>query len=329
MKAAKRLGLLLALVAIGSGTPARAEEIAIAQYGSSTSAMPWAVALEKGFFKEAGVNITAIRASTGGSADIRNMLAGGLPYAESALASVITASRNGADVRIVSENVATVANFVWATTISSPVKALAGIKGRRLTFTTPQSTTEVVDHLLVARLSLRNEDVRYVATGPYGAALTALQTGGADVALLAEPIFTLNTGKYRALAWARDVLPPLVSTVGVVSTETARRRPGLVRGILLAHRLAVEFMMSHRKESAQIIGRVYKLDPAVVETVLGELMDHPSEGNVPYFGLGDFYPAGFDRMIDGLKLINTLEGNVAWRPLVDQSFLPADLRRPL
>jgi NitT/TauT family transport system substrate-binding protein len=327
---AKLLVACAAVVALtGVVATARAEEIAIAQYGSSTSAMPWAVALEKGFFKDAGVDITAIRASAGGSADIRNMIAGGLPYAESALASVITASKSGADVRIVSENVDTIANFVWATMPASAIKSLSDIKGRRLTFTTPQSTTEVTNHLLVARLGLHNDDVKYVATGPYGAALTALQTGGADVALLAEPIFTLNKGKYQALAWARDTLPPLVSTVGVVPADFASKHPEVIRGILLARRRAVEFMKTNRQESAEIIGRIYKLDAAVVQTVLTGLIDHPSEGGVPYFGLGDFVPDGIDRLMAGLKLINALDTDTAWRPLVDQSFLPPDLQRKL
>jgi NitT/TauT family transport system substrate-binding protein len=333
MKPNIRFGLIAAFAAImtlgAAADAARADEIAIAQYGSSTSAMPWAIALEKGFFRDAGVNITAIRASAGGSADIRNMIAGNLPFADSALASVITASQSGADIKMVSEDVDTVANFVWATMPNSPVKSLQDIKGRRLTYTTPQSTTEVVEHLLVAKLGLKNDDVKYIVTGPYGAALTALQTGGADVALLAEPIFTLNPGKYRALAWASDVLPPLVSTVGVVPTKVARERPQVIRGILLAHRRAVEFMNAHQKESADIIAKIYKLDPAVVRTVLSELIDHPSLGGVPYFGLGDFLPAGIDRQTAGLKLINALDSNVAWRPLVDQSFLPADLRRKL
>jgi NitT/TauT family transport system substrate-binding protein len=333
MKSFILLRWLVACVAIvalkGFIATAGAEEIAIAQYGSSTSAMPWAVALEKDFFKEAGVDITAIRASAGGSADIRNMIAGGLPYAESALASVITASRSGADVRIVSENIDTVANFVWATMPNSPIKSLSDLKGRRLTFTTPQSTSEVMNHLLVAKLGMHNDDVRYVATGPYGAALTALQAGGADVALLAEPIFTLNKGKYQELAWARDALPPLVSTVGVVPAEFGRKHPEVIKGILLARRRAVEFMKNDRQESAEIIARVYKLDAAIVRTVLTGLIDHPSAGGVPYFGQGAFVPDGIDRLMTGLKLINALDIDTGWRPLVDQSFLPPDLQRKL
>jgi NitT/TauT family transport system substrate-binding protein len=316
----------LALIAPLAG---HGEEIAIAQYGSSTSAMPWAVALEKGFFKAEGVDITAIRASAGGSADIRSMIAGDLPYAESALAAVVTAAQKGAEVRIVSENVHTVANFVWATMPGSPIKTLSDIKGKRLTFTTPQSTSEVMEHLLIEKAGLKQDEVKLVATGPYGAALTAIQNGGADIALLAEPIFTLNPGKYRALAWARDVFPPLLSTVGVTSTKVMKERPQVIRGILLAHRKAVQFIATNRTEAATIVAKVYKLDPKVIEAVLGELVDHPSLGNVPYFGEGDFLPAGVDNLANGLKLIGALDADVQWRALVDQSFLPADLQRPL
>ena len=87
-----------------------------------------------------------------------------------------------------------------------------------------------------------------IATGPYGAALTAIQNNGADVALLAEPIFTLHKGQYRALAWARDVFPPLLSTVGVAAAKTIKERPEALRAILVAHRKAVAFLEFEPKE---------------------------------------------------------------------------------
>ena len=309
--------------------PARAEEIAVAQYGATTSAMPWAVALEKGFFQQSGADITAIRASAGGSADIRNMIAGGLPYAESAPGAVLAAVQNGADVRIVNECVHTNANDVWVTMPNSAVRSLADIKGKRLGFTTPQSTSELLDHLLVAKMGLANSDVTYVSAGPFGAELTALQAGGLDVASIAEPLFTLNAGKFRALGWARDTLEAFPATIGVVPTAVARSRPELIRGIILAHRKAVEFMIDHRDESAAIIARVYRLPADMVKTVLDGLIDHPSKGGVAYFGLGDIRPEGMDQLIAGLKSINALDSDVPWRSLVDQSFLPPDLQRPL
>jgi NitT/TauT family transport system substrate-binding protein len=327
MKAAIILAVLAALTLPRQAV--RGAEIAVAQYGNTTSAMPWAVALAKGYFKDAGVDITAIRASSGGSADIRNMIAGGLPYAESAPGAVITAVQNGADIRIVSENVHTNANDVWVTMPNSPIRTLADLKGKRLAFTTPQSTSELLDHLLVAKAGLQNSDVKYVASGPFAAELTALQTGGADIASIAEPLYTMNKDKYRVFAWARDALDPFPATVGIVPGEIARTRPDDIRAILVARRRAVEFMIANRQESSEIIARVYKLEPAVVRAVIDGLIDNPATGNVPYYSLGDFRPEGMDRLIAGLKLINALDSNIAWRSLVDQSFLPLDLQRPL
>jgi ABC-type nitrate/sulfonate/bicarbonate transport system substrate-binding protein len=40
--------------------PARAEQIVVSNYGVSPNGMPYAIAMEKGFFKEFGVNVDGI-----------------------------------------------------------------------------------------------------------------------------------------------------------------------------------------------------------------------------------------------------------------------------
>ena len=75
----------LPLLALLWSGPAAASEISVPNYGSSISGAPFAIAREKGFFKEEGAGVTAVRATAGGSADVRNMLAGDLPFVESFL----------------------------------------------------------------------------------------------------------------------------------------------------------------------------------------------------------------------------------------------------
>ncbi len=58
----------------------------------------------------------------------------------------------------------------------------------------------------------------------------------------------------------------------------------MVRGIILARRKAVEFMRANPKESAQLIAKYYKMDPAVIEKVITNLMDHGTVKGVPYWG---------------------------------------------
>jgi NitT/TauT family transport system substrate-binding protein len=291
--------------------------------------MPWAVALEKGFFKDEGADITAVIGSPGGSTEVRNLIAGDLPYADSALIPTLKAIKGGSDLKLIADNTHTTAQFVWIAKLDSPIKTLADIKGKRITFTTPLSTSQSLDFLLIDKAGLKPGDVKLISTGAYGAALTALQNDGVDLALVSEPAYTLNKGKFRPVFWSRDLFPAINSSLGVTSGKTAREHPELLRGIIAARRKAVLFMTSNRAESAAIIGKVYKMDPGVVKEVLDELIDKPSVGGAGFFGEGDINPGGLDALVDIAQKTGDLKERVDWRLYVDQSFLPKDLQRKL
>jgi NitT/TauT family transport system substrate-binding protein len=325
MRAICLAGLASAVLAL----PAQGAEIAVANYGSSVSGMPWAVALEKGYFKEAGADITAIIGTHGGSSEVRNMIAGNLPYVDSSLVPMLKAIKGGADLRIVSENGHTTAQFVWIVKKGSPIKSLKDIKGKRITFTTPLSTSQSLDFMLVDKAGLKPADVQLLSTGAYGAALTALENNGVDIALVAEPVYTLNKDKYQVLFWSRDLFPAINNTIGVASVKLIKENPGFLKGIISAHRKAVGYMKTNRTEAAAIIAKVYKIDPKVVDEVIAQLMDHPSVDGMAFFGEGDVYPKGLDAIVDIALKSGSMKEKIDWRPYVDQSLLPDDLKRKL
>ena len=103
--------IVAALVA--ASTVAAAEELAVGNYGVSANGMPFGVAMAKGYFKEEGINVTGLITSAGGGTSLRNMLAGGgVPYGEVNPGVVVSAILAGADLKIISDNVLTVAEFV-------------------------------------------------------------------------------------------------------------------------------------------------------------------------------------------------------------------------
>src|SRR5204862_6536671 len=121
-------GALLAVTVQTAG----AEELAIGNYGVSANGMPFGVALAKGYFKDEGLNITGLISSAGGGTSLRNMLAGGgVPYGEVNPGVVVSAILAGADLKIVSDNVLTVAEFVWAVKPDSPLQTIKDIKGKK------------------------------------------------------------------------------------------------------------------------------------------------------------------------------------------------------
>src|SRR3954469_9160792 len=196
---------------------AAAEDIGAANFGAAANGMPWAVALEKGFFKEAGVDVTGVISSLGGGPDLRVLLGGNLPYAEAGLSAVAAANQAGADLVIVSDNVHTVSDILWVTSKDSPINSIKDLKGRKIAFSNPGSTTQALDYWLVEQAGFKREEVQLIAAGSLGAALTALENGGVDVAPMAEPAWTLNGAKYKTIARGSEIFPPISNTIGVTS----------------------------------------------------------------------------------------------------------------
>ena len=313
---------LLCLLAL----PARAEEIAVAQYGNAVNAFPYAVALDKKFFQQAGANITAVIGSNGGGGDVRNLLAGELSYVETALPPVIAAIQKGADLAIVSDNVLSAASFAIVAMADSPIASIADLKGKRVGFSTAQSTTQAFEIWMMDRAGYKPGEVTLLATGGFGPGLTALENKGVDATVGTLPAILSNPGKYRVVARGKDTLPPICNTVGVVLRSKARQNPALVKSIIAGRRLAVIYMKEHRADSAAIIGKIFKLTPAVVEEAMRQLIDEGAVEGIPYWGEGNIHYPGIDNMIHAARLNGMVDGAIDARKIVDESFLPIDLQ---
>ncbi|MCP5152644.1 MAG: ABC transporter substrate-binding protein [Ectothiorhodospiraceae bacterium] len=319
---------LLRVLALGAmlTTTARAEEIVVSNYGATVNGMPYAVAKALGYFEQEGANVTGILSSSGGGTTIRNLLGGNLAYGESSLASIVAAAQKGAKLKIISGNAHTVAEFFWIVMPDSPIKSIDELKGKRLGFTNPRSTSQALDILLVGQLGLGADAVELVKTGGFSPMLVALEEGGIDVAPMADPMYTKNKTKYRVLTPASAVLPALTNVVGVTTEDAASTKGDFIRAVLRARRRAVEYIYFNPNEAAKLIAPEYNLDEDTTREVLYNLIASTTSGGVPYWGPGDIRYAPMDAMIKAQKDVGAIEGDVDWSTLVDEQFLPDDLR---
>ena len=247
-----RRGLLVA-AAIAATTLtgiARAGQIVVSNYGIAANGMPYAIAMEKGFFKQEGADVTGILSSNGGGTTIRNLLGGDLDYGEVDLAGTVAAIERGSDLHIVSDNVLTVGEFVWAVKPDSPIKSLADFKGHKIGYTNPRSTSQALDILLVQTIGLTQTDVDPVKVGGFGEQVVALDIGAIDVATLADPVWSKNSAKLRTVVRGADALPPLCNVVGVATGKAIAEHGDFLRAVLRARRKAVEFMYANPAEPA-------------------------------------------------------------------------------
>jgi NitT/TauT family transport system substrate-binding protein len=305
----------------------QAEEIAVGNYGVSANGMPFGVALVKGYFKDEGLNITGLISSAGGGTSLRNMLAGGgVPYGEVNPGVVVSAILAGADLKIVSDNVLTVAEFVWAVKPDSPIKTIKDIKGKKIGYTNPRSTSQALARMLLQAAGYKPDDAELVKTGGFGEGIAALDSGQVDIVPITEPLWSKYKNKYRAVIVASETLPPLDNVVGVTTVEMAEKKGDFIRAVIRARRKAVIFMREHPDEAADIVAKQYNIDVDVAKSAIRNLTTSKTQG-VPYWGEGAIYLDGLKRMIEAQRSVGAITGEVDYDKIIDTRFLPDDLKK--
>lgn len=316
---------LLACTLLAVSTAAAQTKIVVTNYGVSANGMPFAIALEKGFFKQQGLNITEIITSAGGGTTMRNMMAAGVPYAEINPGAAIGAIQQGVDLKIIADNVLTVAEFAWFVKPESKIRTIKDLKGAKVGFNNPRSTSAALLQVLLDQAGLRKDDVQMIRTGGFGESLTALDINTIDMTPITEPLWSRYKDKFRAIAVASEVLPPMSNVVGVALTSQMKEHDKFIRGVVKARRMAVEFMSANPQEAGDIVARAYNIDPALARAVVKNLVESRTQG-IPYWGTGQIHLAGLERTVAAQRSVGAITGEVDLMKIIDTRFLDEDIR---
>lgn len=313
---------LCALALLAPPTTARAEKLTVTQYGRILATLPWAVALEKGMFKDAGLDVDGITAGSGGGTSVRNMLAGSLPFAELASSAVIAAVKAGVDLEVVDTACDHPGELAWAAKAGNGINSIKDLVGKRVAFTNPRSTTESVIRYALQKEGLTDK-VQVLAMGGLGPGITALMQGAVAAAPLNDPQMTLEAQRFHILFHAYDYFPHFSWAVDVTTRAFAKSHPDQVRALVAVHRKAVDYVYAHPKEAAAIYAKVWEVPQKEADAIL------PKYFVWKQWSTGEFDPQGLAAVLDGLRIVGDLNGPFDWSTVIDQSFLPADLQRPL
>lgn len=311
--------LAFALLAALLPSPARAaDRLTVTNYGVIVETLPWAIALERGFFKKEGLDIDGFVGSNGGGTTIRNMMANSLPFAEVALPAVVAGIDAGLDLKVVYGGVNNLGDLAWVVKQDSPLKTIRDLKGKKAAFSSPRSTTEMVLRMALESAKL-DKDVETVAAGGIGAGMTALDTGAVDAAPFEEPEL-LPPGKYRVLFRITDFLPDVTWQVGVTTAEFARAHPDVVRKLVAARRDALQYMIAHPDDAAKVYAKVWNTNDKRFADVIARLI------KIKYWATDGFNVKGLDTMARGMALVGAVDHPVDVNALIDPEFQPGARR---
>jgi NitT/TauT family transport system substrate-binding protein len=179
--------------------------------------------------------------------------------------------------------------------------------------------------LLVREGGLKPEDAELVRAGGFGEAIVALESGQITVAPIPEPLWSKYKTKYRAIAVASEILPPLDNVIGVTTSNMAAEKGDFIRAVIRARRKAVEFMHANPDESGDIVAKAYNITPEEGRSAVRNLTSSRTAG-IPYWGSGQIHLEGMKRMIEVQRMVGAIQGEVNWDAIIDTRFLPEDIR---
>ncbi len=313
--------VVLAALLLVRAAPAAAEDVVVTQYKADPSGAAFAVAIDKGLFKQAGIDITGVISGAGGGTSVRSAIASDLGFGEVSPAPVISAIEQGQDIKIVYLGSRSLADNVVIVMPNSPIKSVQDLKGKKFAISNPKSLGEMTAVLVFEQAGLKPDDVQRVALGSLSGALTALENGAVDATSIPGILFLARGGesKYRVLLGPKE-LPLLPPAVGIATSDLMQKHGDKLRALIAGRREGVKFIYDHTPEAITILSRIYEpLPPKDVETLVRQLVE------AKFWSEGQIELQGLQNAVRAMKYVGSLEKDVDLTKIINMSFLPADL----
>jgi NitT/TauT family transport system substrate-binding protein len=273
--------IVLAGVAAPSSWAAGPDNVKVGAYASISDA-PLYIGVDKGYFKEQGLNVEIVEINSG--ATMMTQLASGDMDASggSPGAGVYNAVRQGIPFKIVADKGSSLPGhgyfaLVVRKDLAAKIKTPADLRDRVLAVTGYKNgaSSEVTVGKLLASGGVKESEVRQINMS-FGDIAAGLGTGKVDVGVLIEPLVTQVVSKDIATLWKRvdDIYPnqqygALMYGPGII------KRPDVANRFMVAYLKAARFYndalegRASREELVGILTRNTSVkDPALYKTMV-------------------------------------------------------------
>jgi NitT/TauT family transport system substrate-binding protein len=234
----RRFFSLVVLITFAA-TAASAEPITIAIVPSVPAASTL-IADEKGYFRDAGLDVKIERIDSLGKA-VAYLAANHVQVAQGGInAGIFNAIARGLPVVLALDGGSTPLyhRILVRRALADKIRTVADLKGRSVGLSSPGSTSlyEMAMTLARANLTLRDVDVKNLA---FAQMATALENGALDVGLAVAPFTELAVERNIAVAWLDPeqgyiATLPMTSVAYIVNADWAARNPDVARRLMLA-----------------------------------------------------------------------------------------------
>lgn len=261
-----------------SASPAKQQQITIAQFGHVFLYLPLYVAVDKGFFRDQGLDVKLV--STGGDEKTFTAVStGNAQFGVSDPTFSAIARERGQGGKVVAGIVKGVP--FWVVTFKNGLKSFAepsGLAGQRIaTYSAPSTSYAVMKSLL--HNHGKPIDGKIVQ-GAFGTLLALLRADKADVALEIEPVVSIATHQGAKIVYSpAKALGDFAFTGLTVSDEFYAKHPDQIQAAVNAISKAMKFIQNDFDGTLSVAKKEF---PEVAEPVLREALTRlTKEGTIP------------------------------------------------
>lgn len=304
------------LLAARAGAPAqKTQPITIAQFGHVFLYMPLYVAVDRGFFREKGLEVKLV--STGGDEKTFTAVASGnAQFGVSDPTFAAIAREHGQGGKVVAGIVRGVP--FWVVSFKKDVKQIdnpAGFRGYKIaTYTAPSTSYAVMKNIL--QNNGHAVDAKIVQ-GAFGTLLALLKANQADMALEIEPMVSIATNQGARVVYSPAAkLGDFAFTGLTVSDNYFQKNPTEIQAAVDAIANAMSFIQRDFEGTLAIAKKEF---PEVQEPVLREALKRLiKEGTIPKSPV--LSKDAWDRAISLRRELGDLHGQGSFSENVDMKF---------
>lgn len=227
---------------------------------------------EKGFFEEAGLDLT-LETAQGGAAIVPAVVSGQYQFGFSNTVSLLLAASKNLPLKVVSNGVAATKDpekdFGGVVVKGdSPIKSVKDLAGKRIAVNTLNNIQTTTINELVRAAGADPSGIKYVEL-PFPDIAPAVAKGDVDAGQLVEPFLTIakDQGDRNLGSNYAGVVPELTVAMYFTSQNYAQSNAKVVEAFAAAMKKSLAYAQEHPDEARAVLGTYTKIDPKVAAAV--------------------------------------------------------------
>jgi len=287
-----------------------------------TVALPVYIGQEKGFYREANLDVDAVF-TRGGGENVQAVVSGDAQIGlGTGTLAVISAFVKKAPIKITAAEITGMDAF-WYVQANTPMRKLEDLAGKKIAYSRPGASSHMAVLGIADQIKAKGlKPAEPVSLGGIPEVYTALRTGQTDAGWSVAPfqLDRVEKGELRVVVRGDEIVSMRDQSARVhfTNNDFAAKNPEAVRGFFRAQQRALDYMFANKEETAKIwIRRAELKFPESAVLATWDYYTRASMNLKPIRGLQAIIDDGIRN-----KFLNAPLTQAEINNLIDLSYLP-------